>query len=57
MNGFVACLGDLDASSKVSIMLEALRHRAREGFGIISASHKEESKDPSELLTQGIIMR
>jgi len=53
VNGFVACLGDLDASSKVSIMLEALRHRAREGFGIISASHKEESKDPSEFTNSG----
>ncbi len=53
MNGFVACLGDPDARSKVPIMLRALQHRAMEGFGIISADHKEEGRAPPELAKLG----
>jgi len=53
VNGFVACLGDLDAGSKVSVMLRALQHRAKKGFGIISDSQKEERRDPSEFADSG----
>jgi len=53
VNGFVACLGDLDAGSKVSVMLRALQDRAQKGFGIISNGQIEERSDPSEFSDSG----
>jgi len=53
VNGFVACLGDPDASSKVSTMLGTLQHRAKEGFGTISSDHKEHGRSTPEFVESG----